>query len=165
MRVPQLLDFPRLSMCTWSECIRHHGSKTTQCRNNHPLALLQPLLDASSGHHEQRFLPRPSRYRTSHKTTLSSLPSSVPCNTINDAVALTHERPRPVRGFTTAVNKRPSASELSRPTLNKQRSRTRQLSRATATTEGKKTSMAITRKCRAPLSITRLLCLLTMPFF
>jgi hypothetical protein len=117
-----------------SECIHHHGHKTTQCRNCHHHVLLRLSLNASPKHHDKRALPRQAA--TSRYTNYSiHMPSTAPCNTLNNAVALTHERPRPVHGFTTAVKKRPSASELSPPALNKQRSRTQHLSRATATTD------------------------------
>ena len=133
MRVPQLLDIPRLIIC--SECIRRYGSKTTQCRVYHNLALLRRLLEASSKHHMNRALPRQAA--NARRTNYSIyMQSTAPCNKINDALA--HERPRPVRGFTTAVKKRPSASELSRLALSKQRSRAQHLSRATATSDARR---------------------------
>ena len=163
MRVPQLLDIPRLIMC--SECIRHYGYKTTQCRNYHHHALLRRLLKASSKHRMNRALPRQAA--NARRTNYSIyMQSTAPCNKINDALA--HERPRPVRGFTTAVKKRPSASELSRPALSKQRLRTQHLSRATATTDAgqkERKRNGNRKQCRAPLSIIRPLCPLDMPSF
>lgn len=97
------------------------------------------------------------------------MPSTAPCNIINNAVALTHDRPRPVHGFTTAVKKRPSASELSPPALSQQRSP----NTASVTGHGyhrcrdrrKGKLNGNHKQCRAPLSIMRPLCPLTMPFF
>jgi hypothetical protein len=65
MRVPQLLDLPRLSFR--SDCIRHHGSKTTQCRNHHHHALLQRLPKCIIKASHQTGPSPISRYRTSHK--------------------------------------------------------------------------------------------------
>lgn len=162
MRVPQLLDIPRLIMC--SECIRRYGSKTTQCRIYHHHALLRRLLEASK-HHMNRALPRQAA--NARRTNYSLyMQSTAPCNKINDALA--HGRPRPVRGFTTAVKKRPSASELSRPALSKQRLRTRHLSLATATTDARQKERKRNgnrKQCRAPLSIIRPLCPLDKPSF
>jgi hypothetical protein len=120
MCVSQLLDFPRLRLC--GEFIRHCGHKTTQCRNYHHHALLRRLLKASSKHHDKRVLPRQAANARYTKYSIH-LQSTAPCNTINNAVALTHGRPRPVHGFTTAVKERPSASGLSPPALSKQCSR------------------------------------------
>lgn len=136
-----------------------------QRRAHHNDALLRPLLKASSRHHKPRALPRKASTacRTNHSIHLRP---TAPCNTIVDA--LTHERPRPVLGFTTAVKKRPSASEVLRPALSKQRSRTKHLSRATTTTDARQKERKQNcnhKQCRAPLSIMRKLCSSTMPFF
>ena len=69
MRVPQLLDIPRLIIC--SECIRRYGSKTTQCRVYHNLALLRRLLEASSKHHMNRALPRQAAVAFERRTNRS----------------------------------------------------------------------------------------------
>lgn len=106
--------------------------------------------DHCSKHHQDitshRLFPdKPLSYVA--QTTLYTCGPPLRATTINDA--LTQERPRPVRGFTTAVKKRPSASELSRTALSKQHSRTQRLSRATATTDARQKERKRNGKSRA----------------
>ena len=98
-----------------SKCARHCGSKSTAM--SYSLIIITCCChDCSMVKILQQALPRQAAI--ARRTNSAYLQLTAPCNSINDA--LTHERPRTVHSFTTAVKKRPNASGLSQPALSKQ---------------------------------------------